>query len=1159
MPDFTDVLIRVRAASSGGNGQPSVHDVEASVNGSGLWRGVSRFDLDSLDLNNPEEYGKALGRQLINPSMLRALDQAGLTRSGNIRLRLWLEDDPSVPHWIRWERIWLSAAGASWRLAVHPRIAMSRYISVENPDEEPPDSDAFRLLFAVANPAGLKANQVIDVEAEIASLLSEFEARSDRRLQLDLLPGRTVISQELQARAARQGWTVIAGPATLANLSDQMHKRYHGLHILAHGEFDPTEGVGSLLLESGTGGKAETKHTELQSVVTVDLQLMVFQACNSASPTAEGQSPFTSLAPRMVQLGVPAVIAMQDYVAMTDARIFFSEFYRGLIDEGFVDVAVNRGRQRLIQQPGSDNWSIPALFTRLKGGKLWSADPLRQAVLRALHDLPPASRDLCPPQQAIEHTRGISGYDPAEGARGPRFDLDSRSLERLKKPGSFAILTGPRGANKTVQLRRVFRQFAEAYEQSQPGTPVPILVVLPALAGRKESPWGPLQRIWRDQAREEDLRKVQGREFLFLVQGEEEATDVTSAEAADAIERLRRVLPDCRILLITDEYLLPAFQRFSDGILFVAQPLEWSRVGAFLEEQKTEEAASLRYLILERGLNDLAVQPRFLQHLLTLVARGKTLDYRSGVLADIAEIYLSRMETRRVPRACAVDALQRIAFAIQDSRNSDLAAGAVYEIFTAARGGRELSISDLKSALIDDCRILIPSGDESVRFAYLGMQWYFAACYLAKAPNRQRLIEDITASLGRLARVRRWEKVLVLLASMIPDPARYLKTVLLGSSFMEGEQLFLAVHCYQEACARYRDTSSELDVVADQVADALLWRSSWDPARPYGDRRKAVGALVELMTRQADRRTDLIAHLIGLACDKVPATGAKTDQEYDWSGIRQAAAFGLARVREQTRDYVEQNRKDLMEPLEAWFNLHKDPTAMYQLLLRDDPRVSVIAAVALAQSSRPEDRALLISGYEKCRGKDVLWGITDALGAVEAGWAQTHAVKPWMKQSWPSHSASEQQRAAHTCFLIQKTRLADEEARSYLADCLLNGQPFLQGRALRAFGKLEDAGIEAWLRPLCEAIVEKDAGKIDSSKMKLASDQVAFVPLQRAAIEALRDIGDGNSLDVLRSARTRYLNQPELTQLSFQVAEEIYWRLAGGIERESYSTGRSRN
>ena len=43
--------------------------------------------------SDPEKYGKALGRQLANPTVFRALDQAGLSRGERIRLRLVLDDD----------------------------------------------------------------------------------------------------------------------------------------------------------------------------------------------------------------------------------------------------------------------------------------------------------------------------------------------------------------------------------------------------------------------------------------------------------------------------------------------------------------------------------------------------------------------------------------------------------------------------------------------------------------------------------------------------------------------------------------------------------------------------------------------------------------------------------------------------------------------------------------------------------------------------------------------------------------------------------------------------------------------------------------------------------------------------------------------------------
>jgi hypothetical protein len=170
---------------------------------------------------------KALGRQLANPTVFRALDQAGLSRGERIRLRLVLDDDKTAPHSIRWERLWLPIAGDDWRVAVHPRVAFSRYVPVQSPDGDPPDALAFRLLLAVANPTGLAANQQIDVESEISKFVEEFEhGPLDRRLQVSVLPGRTGISAALQARLTAQNWPLIAGASSVQNISDCLHRSF---------------------------------------------------------------------------------------------------------------------------------------------------------------------------------------------------------------------------------------------------------------------------------------------------------------------------------------------------------------------------------------------------------------------------------------------------------------------------------------------------------------------------------------------------------------------------------------------------------------------------------------------------------------------------------------------------------------------------------------------------------------------------------------------------------------------------------------------------------------------------------------------------------------------------------------------------------------------
>ena len=742
MADFKDVEVRIRGAKTGGNGQPSRHDVEVRFNGSGLWRGESAFDFDALDLSDPEEYGKALGHQLASPSVRAALETAGLTRGESIRLRLLLDDDANVPHSIRWERMWLPIGGAPWRLATNPNVTFARYIPVQRPDEEPPEVDAFSLLLAVANPLGLRESQRIDVETEIADFLKAFEnGPVDRRLQVSIMPGRTGIGEALTKRICQQGWNVLTGPSTLRHISSVLHQNYHGLHILAHGDFNAADGIGSLLLENEQGGKDEQRHEQLQSWITAGMKLIIFQACLSAGAPREGETPFTSLAPRLVYMGLPAAVAMQDFVQMDDARVFLTEFYRTLLDEGQVDVAVNCGRQALIQSATLDTWSIPALFSRLRGGLLWRPDALRQAVRAVLEDLPVEGLDEWPPVQVVEHTRGLADYTELRGASGPRFDLWNKLWELSRVPGAFVVLTGPRGFSKTVQLRRLFRKTASDFLHSVLDAPIPVHLMIRQLSSQESGPWKVLQRVWTGTHRPVDLNRVEGRQFLVMIDGAEE---VTAAEREDALEAIRRLkaLAGSRVFIVADEGLLPFLNDdFGKAVLLVTQPLEWPQVSAFLERLGTQTARTVRDAIRDRGYADLASQPRLLQHMLQLTARGASLKSRCEVLRRVAEVYLARIETRRIPRSCAENALQRIAWDIQTSRAADLTAARLVRILDTVREGREFPRSALRSALVEESGLLVPSGEEGVRFPYPAMQSYFAARYLIGAPDRQYLLE----------------------------------------------------------------------------------------------------------------------------------------------------------------------------------------------------------------------------------------------------------------------------------------------------------------------------------------------------------------------------------------------------------------------------------
>jgi hypothetical protein len=95
-------------------------------------------------------------------------------------------------------------------------------------------------------------------------------------------------------------------------------------------------------------------------------------SCQSAGAGADRRSEdagvLAALGPRLAEVGVPAVVAMQGNISMTTAAAFTQAFFRSLDDDGLVDRATAVARAAVRERP---DWWVPALFMRLKSGRLW--------------------------------------------------------------------------------------------------------------------------------------------------------------------------------------------------------------------------------------------------------------------------------------------------------------------------------------------------------------------------------------------------------------------------------------------------------------------------------------------------------------------------------------------------------------------------------------------------------------------------------------------------------------------------------------------------------------------------------------------------------------------------------------------------------------------
>ena len=728
MADLTDLQIQFRLAKPASDGAQSKHEVLAAINGSGSWRGESTIDYAQLAEaeDDPRQYGKRLGEVLFSPAIMNALRQARGVQERPVRIRLWLEMGPNGErqdqHGLRWERAFVVVNGKEWPLAIAPELPFSRYVPAESVDSDVSDDSVFRLLVVFASPDNLASEQQpIEVDADLSTLLDGIDMLAQgRRFRLMVMPGRTPISAALQARLAASRTEVVEGPSTIDSIARSVHN-CHGLHIVAHGTMNPETQRGSIVLEDKDGHRAFAFDDDLYPWIHPDLRVVVLQSCHSAAPTPKLGPPFVGIGPRLVQLGVPAVVAMQDYVAMDDARLFAAAFYRSLLQSGLVDVAVNEGRQAIFRKSKNDNFSIPALFMRLKGGLLWRPDPLRSAVVAGLAELETQAEHSLP-TRAVQSLGNSLHYDPEAGPAGPMFDTPMKLLELSLQDKALVLFVGPSGMTKGSQLRWVYRQAARSFLDGNGTTPAPVLLalrdVLESRGVRKaiDDTVAALAKTGNGPSATSSERPL-----LLIIDGE---TDI----AEDALRVALRLLVEFRlssthrIVMTLDEGSRTAWDRaLEPTAVLVARSMDFARVCQHLKQLGNPEAIHVLAVIEERRCRDVAGTPWLLERMLALSQRKATFDSRAVLLRQIASECLSSISLGGVPSSCVERALEQIAWRMQWGRRSILSGGPLYEILAAVRDNREFRLGDLKDSLVRS-GILATAGEDGIRFRYESLQ-----------------------------------------------------------------------------------------------------------------------------------------------------------------------------------------------------------------------------------------------------------------------------------------------------------------------------------------------------------------------------------------------------------------------------------------------------
>lgn|GEM_PF-424732 len=157
----------------------------------------------------------------------------------------------------------------------------------------------------------------------------------------------------------------LVGPTRNQLLKALRREKWHVLHYAGHGGYDAVTNEGQLQLKNPNGVGVPLYANDLGLLLghQSSLRLVILNSCDGARATSEASAANT--AARLMEHGVPAVVAMQYEIGDDAATLFAQEIYRAVALEQPIDEAMTNARKAMYLED-SEEWATPVLY--LRGG-----------------------------------------------------------------------------------------------------------------------------------------------------------------------------------------------------------------------------------------------------------------------------------------------------------------------------------------------------------------------------------------------------------------------------------------------------------------------------------------------------------------------------------------------------------------------------------------------------------------------------------------------------------------------------------------------------------------------------------------------------------------------------------------------------------------------
>ncbi len=298
-----------------------------------------------LNIQDPEEHGKALAKRLFEPdeiknalSQARQCAQAGLI---SLRFRLCIIPNAAELHGLHWETLCCPHEGLP--LALQPDIIFSRFLMCS-------DLEAWRNA-------------------------SFREAESFRYQSTALLPSPQFLEQ---ANQKIDGFSSALDPQDRQRHNKVIFEDYDTLqanlknhpcdvlHLACHCRQDE----GEIIFDFPNGeGEPLRAHELIKALERLPrMPCLVILDTGLEHGATRRQLATLAFAPQLARIGVAGILVCQGSIRAQTWKSFLPVFLKNLRKHGCLDLAMEDARQEIRDQ--DDHW-VPALFLRTRAARVW--------------------------------------------------------------------------------------------------------------------------------------------------------------------------------------------------------------------------------------------------------------------------------------------------------------------------------------------------------------------------------------------------------------------------------------------------------------------------------------------------------------------------------------------------------------------------------------------------------------------------------------------------------------------------------------------------------------------------------------------------------------------------------------------------------------------